>query len=267
MKNRDPVSVGRLHTSRRYYPFHSSTSGFRRLSSYSLNTAPTPPAAPPPGLCLLLITWLDDRGCVCGCFCLCVGSSCLLPLSFQGHATPPPAIFLVDSGIYFILPHTLISAGSVTDLPLGIALASASRSYTTQVDLPLVSGAVLRLCLAGSWIPPPSQRNGVRRWAVGGLTTYLGLSVFPFPIGLGFSVFREFDCSLSRVSFLRVARLWRSLIRVIQACGFLVVSTYSTKHCFLLYSKLLTGWAGSEGFTRKKRDGLWLGVFCLHSAS
>jgi len=125
----------------------------------------------------------------------------------SGTGKTPPAIFLVDSGRYFILPHTLISAGSVTDLPPGIALASASRSYTTQVDLPLVSGAVLRLCLAGSWIPPPSQRNGVRRWAVGGLTTYLGLSLFPFPIGLRFSVFREFDWSLSRVSFLRVARL------------------------------------------------------------
>jgi len=97
----------------------------------------------------------------------------------SGTCITPPPFFPVDSGIDFVLPHTFISAGSVTDLPLGITLASASRSYTTQVHLPLVRGAVLCLCPAGSWISSPF-RNEICRWAEGGLTTGLGLGVFPF---------------------------------------------------------------------------------------
>jgi len=60
------------------------------------------------------------------CLCLYVGSSCLPPLSLWEDATPPPTAFLVDLGIDLVLPDTFISAGSVTDLPLGISLASAS---------------------------------------------------------------------------------------------------------------------------------------------
>jgi len=168
----------------------------------------------------------------------------------------PLAIFPVDLGIDFVLPHTLISAGSVTDLPQGFALASASRSYTAQVHLPLVSGAILCLCPAGSWIPPPSRRNEVRRWAMGGLTTGLGLGVFPFWMGLRSSLFCAFVCSLSGVSFFGLHICGGYLVRWIKACGFLVVSTHSTERCFYLYSKWLTGWAGSEGFSREKRDGL-----------
>jgi len=82
-------SVGHVRTSGYYCPFRPSTFRLRWLSPYCFDTAGTPPAAPPPGLCLLLIAWLNDRGCVRGCFCLCVGSSCLPPRSFRGHATPP----------------------------------------------------------------------------------------------------------------------------------------------------------------------------------
>jgi len=87
-KNRDLILVGRVHTSRCDCPFYPSTSWLHRLAPYSFNTAATPPAAHPPGLCLLLMAWHNDRECMCGCFCLCVGSSCLSPLSFQEHATP-----------------------------------------------------------------------------------------------------------------------------------------------------------------------------------
>jgi len=179
LKNRDPVSVGLVGTSRCYCPFRPSNSRLRRLAPYCFNSAATPPATTPPDLCLLLIAWLYDRGCVRGCLCLGVGSSCLLPLSFWGNALPP-AVFPVDTGINFVLPHTLIRAGCVTDLPLGFPLASASRSLTAQVHFPLVCGAVLCLCPAGSWIPPASRWNGIGRCAMCGLTTGLGLGVFPF---------------------------------------------------------------------------------------
>jgi len=159
-KNRDLVSVSRFRTSRCYPPFPPSTSRLRRLAPDCFNTAATPPAALPLGRCVLLIAWLDDRGCVRGCLCLSIGVSCLPPLSSRGHATPP-AVFPVDSGINYVLPDTLISAGSVTDLPLGIALASASWSYTAQGHLPLVCGAVLCLCPAGSWVSHPFEGIGL----------------------------------------------------------------------------------------------------------
>jgi len=86
-----------------------------------------PPGSHPPGLYLLLISWLDDRACVWGCLCLSVGSSSLLLLPSQEGPTPPGA-FPVDSRIDFVLPHSLITAGSVTDLPLRIVLALAPWS-------------------------------------------------------------------------------------------------------------------------------------------
>ena len=91
----------------------------------------------------------------------------------------PPAVFLVDLEINFILLYTGISAGSVTNLPLGIALVPASQAYMHQVYLPLERGAIVCLCPASSGVPLSFRRNGVPRWAVGGLTTGLGLSVFP----------------------------------------------------------------------------------------
>jgi len=88
-KNRDLVSVGRVCTSHCYCPFRPSTSQLYKLALYYFNTVATPPAVHPPGLCLLLIAWLDDRGCVRGCLCLSIAVSCLPPLSSRGHATPP----------------------------------------------------------------------------------------------------------------------------------------------------------------------------------
>ena len=75
-------------------------------------------------------------------------------------------------------------------------------------------------------------------------------------MGLRFALFCEFDSSLSGVSFIWVAGLWRLLVRGIQACGFIVASTHSTERCFHLYLKWFMGWAGSEGCRREKRDGL-----------
>jgi len=50
-----------------------------------------------------------------------------------------PAVFPVDSGIDFILQHSLVSAGSVRDLPLGFALASVSRRIQSRyIFLPCV---------------------------------------------------------------------------------------------------------------------------------
>ena len=67
----------------------------------------------------------------------------------SGRCNTPPAVLPVDSGIDLVQPHTLISACSVTNLPLGIAHPSASQ-YMAQLHLPLVCGAVLCLCPAGS---------------------------------------------------------------------------------------------------------------------
>jgi len=127
LKNRDLVFVCWVCTSRGYCPLPSSTSCLGWLAPYYFITAATPPAVHSPGLHLLLIAWLDNHGCMHRCPCLCVVSSCILPLSSWEYATPP-AVFLVDSGIDFVLPHTLISAGSVTNLPLGYALSATSQS-------------------------------------------------------------------------------------------------------------------------------------------
>jgi len=75
-------------------------------------------------------------------------------------------------------------------------------------------------------------------------------------MGLRFSLFCEFVSSLSGVSFFVLHICGGLLFRWIQACGFLVVSTHSAERCFHLYSKWLTGWAGSESFSQEKRDGL-----------
>ena len=69
-------------------------------------------------------------------------------------------------------------------------------------------------------------------------------------------MFSELVSSLSGVSFFGLHVCGGYLVRWIQACGFLIVSTHSTECCFHLYSKWLTGWAGSEGFSQEKRDGL-----------
>ena len=47
------------------------------------------------------------------------------------------AVCPVELGIKYILPQTLISSGSGTDLPLGIALALASQSTWPRYIYPL----------------------------------------------------------------------------------------------------------------------------------
>jgi len=49
-------------------------------------------------------------------------------LSLPWDMQHPLAVLLVDLEIDFILLHSLISAGLVTNLPLGIELATAARS-------------------------------------------------------------------------------------------------------------------------------------------
>jgi len=85
--------------------------------------------------------------------------------------------------------------------PSGDGSALGFPVYMSEVHLPLVCGAVLCDCLVGSCVSPHSRRNGLRRWARGGLTTGLGLSVFPSYMGLRFSWFCEFVSSLSAVAF------------------------------------------------------------------
>jgi len=151
-KNQDVGSVGRDGTSRRYCPFPPSNSLFCRPGSYCFNTAATPPATAPPGLYLLPIAWLNHHGYVQAVFCLCVWSSCLLPLSYQ-DMRDHPAVFQLDFGIDFILPHPLISVGSVTDFPQRFALASASWSicpryiYLSHVVLSCIFGLRAPECL------------------------------------------------------------------------------------------------------------------------
>jgi len=75
-------------------------------------------------------------------------------------------------------------------------------------------------------------------------------------MGLRFCLFCKFVSSLSGVSFFELHVCGGLLVRWIQACSFLIVSTHSTEHCFHLYSKWLTGWVGSEGFSQEKWVGL-----------
>jgi len=125
--------VGRVRTSCRCSPFRPSTSRLCQLAPYCFNTAATPPAALPPVLSLLLITWLNGLGSMRGWFSLSVGSSCLPPLSFPGHATPPhrlsgrlkhqlrPAIHSYKCWLGYQSPSRVCAR-------LGFPLASASRS-------------------------------------------------------------------------------------------------------------------------------------------
>jgi len=100
---------------------------------------------------------------------------CLYLLTHMQHL---PAIFLVDSGIELVLPHTHISWLGYKS-PARVALTLAILAYMNQAHLPPVYGPVLCLCPAGSGAPPPSQRNEDHGGAIGRLNTCLGLSVFP----------------------------------------------------------------------------------------
>jgi len=176
-KNRDPVSVGRVRTSRCDCPFRPSTSRLRRLAPYCFNTAAMPPAALPLGRCAVLIAWLDDRGCVRGCLCLPIEVSCLPPLSSRGHATPP----------------CRLSGG------LGDRLRPATHSHKCWLGYRSPAGDCARLSFpvvysAGTftscvWCRPmslscwllghsPFSKECDSSWAEGGLTTGLSLGVF-----------------------------------------------------------------------------------------
>jgi len=51
----------------------------------------------------------------------------MLTASVLSGTCNTPAAFQVEAGIDFVLPHTLITPGSITDLPRGFAHALASR--------------------------------------------------------------------------------------------------------------------------------------------
>ena len=171
-KNRDPVLVSCVRTSCCYCPLWPSISWLCRLAPYCFNTAATPSATPPSGVCLLLIAWLDDHGCVRGCLCLYVESSYLQPLSLRGYATPTPHC---SGGPGDRLPPATHSHKFWVGYwsPSGVCAPLGFAGYMRQVNLPLVYGAILWLCPACSWAPPPFQRNEFCRglW-VGGLQVW-----------------------------------------------------------------------------------------------
>jgi len=178
----------------------------------------------------------------------------------------PPTVILADLEIDLLLRHTLISAGSVTDLLLGFTLASALRARCPRY--------IYLLCVVLSSVFVLPAIESLPLFEEMGFVVSCGWVGYRFGLKCicfldGFEVFLvcEFVCSLLGVSFLWVALLWRLLVRGIQACGFSVLSTHCTERCFYLYSNWFAGWAGSAGFG--KRDVGWTGVrgFCLDSMS
>ena len=256
LKNCDLVSVGHVCTSYHCGLFHPSTSLLCRLAPYCFNTVAMPLATHPSGLWLLLIAWLDNRSCVHGCLCLYVGVS-LPPVSGLAETRDTPPLPF-SGGLANQLHPDPYSYNCWLGYrsPSGVCPCLGFLVYMTEVHLPLIHGAVLYLCPAGSWVHLPLPRNGVPRSAMGGLTTSLGLSIFPCQMGLRFSLFCGFVCSLSGISFFGLHICGGFFVHCIQACGFLVVSTHSTDRCFHLDSKWLTSWAESESFSREKRGGL-----------
>jgi len=176
----------------------------------------------------------------------------------------PPTAFPFDLGIDFVLPHPLICAGSVSDLPLGFMLASASQALCPRyMYLSCVVPSYFFVLLAHESMPLSKENH----FAIGcgWVGSRFGLKCISFLDGLKVFLVCEFVCSLSRVSFFWVACMWRLLVRSIQAGSFSVVSTHSTEGCFPLYSNWFTGSAGSDGCS--ERDGGWTVVrgFCLPS--
>jgi len=249
----DPVSFGHVGTSLRYSLFGYSTSRLPRLGPYCLHTTAAAPTTPPPGLCLRLIAMLDDRGCVRRCLCLRFGTSCRLPMSLPGYATPP-MVFPVSPRIDFILPQSLISAGTVTDLAPRFALAVASRAICLLYTYPwcVVPSYIIAL-LVPTFLPLSKAIFFIV--GCGWVGYRFELKSISYQEGLQVFLVCEFVHSMSGGSFFWVAHLWRLLVRGIHASGFSVVSTHSTERCFYLYSTRFTDWAGSEGFGQ--RDAGW----------
>ena len=106
-----------------------------------------------------------------------------------------------------------------TDLPLGITTCPSPGLYGPS-GTELVCGVDLWLCPAGSCATPLLRQNGVRRWAMGGLLTGLVYFVFLSRLGLMFPYFASCLFTVGWGFFLWAARLWRFLVRGIQAWGF-----------------------------------------------
>ena len=132
----------------------------------------------------------------------------------------------------------LLSAGSVTDLPLGTTTCPSPGLYGPST-MELECGVDLWLCPAGSCAPPLLGQNGVRRWAMGGLLTGLVYFVFLSRLGLMFPCPRVV-CSLSAGVFsygLHVCGgfFWFVVFRLGVSS---VVSTHSTGVYLCWYSLL-----------------------------
>ena len=161
-KNLHPGSVGHVRTSCHYSPFCPSTSCLRPLALYCFNRAATSSAAPHPGLYLLLIAWLPDRGCVSGCLCPCVASSCLPPLSAPGYATPPHRFSGVPGDRLHPATHSHKSWLGYTS-PSWVCARLVFLGSMPHVHLLRVYGAVLCLCPPGSCGSPLFRTNGSHR--------------------------------------------------------------------------------------------------------
>jgi len=95
---------------------------------------------------MIVAAWAVVSACVSG-----VHAYRLCPFGNMQHAPSP---FPVNSGINFLLPHTLISAGSVTYLPLGFLLASASQYiWSRYIYLSCVVPSYVFLLLAPGSLP------------------------------------------------------------------------------------------------------------------
>jgi len=150
------------NTTCHYSPFCPSTSGLRPLAPYCFNTAAMSSAAHPLGFCLLLMASLHDRGYVHGCLCLYVGSSCLPPLSPPGYATPPHHSSGVPGNRLRPATHSHkcwlgYRSPSLVCAHLGFL------GYMLHIHLPLLCGAVLCPCAAGSIVFPPFPTDAAHR--------------------------------------------------------------------------------------------------------
>ena len=94
-----------------------------------------------------------------GCFCLYVGSSCLPPLSSREQATPARR-FAAGLGNRFRPATQSHKCWLGYRSPSGDCARLGFPISMVQAHLLLMCGAVLCLCPAGSWVPPPFQRNG-----------------------------------------------------------------------------------------------------------
>ena len=132
-------------------PFRPPAPRFRRLAPYCLQLRGTSPPQHPLGLCPLLIAslgrllWLRAQWLT---LWRCRGfmPAASAPSGVRTHPCRVP----VGLGSTSMMPHTLASVGSASDLPLGRVYAPSDGLHAPDTTIPLCAPWVLRLCPAGS---------------------------------------------------------------------------------------------------------------------